>query len=418
MNQPEYDAIIIGGGPGGSATATYLTQAGRKVLVLEKAQFPRFHIGESLLPYNHVLFKEMGVLPALQEVGFPVKHGAQFHLGNSTTHLNLKFAKGAFTRHTTAFQVERAKFDHILLKHAADSGATVREGWTVTKFESNSDGVQVQARSDKDDVQSFTARYLVDCSGRANLTGNQEKLRVTHKQLHKVALFGHFDGVALGDGAEAGDTVIVRLKDRWFWIIPTAPNRISVGLVMDQTDFGSSDQSAADQFNQTVSSSAEMRKRMASAQLLTSIQVTTDFSYYNRRLVGPRLLRVGDAAGFLDPIFSAGVYLAMYSGRLAAHTVNDCLTSESSAAASLEAYEKRFLTVVRSFWDLSLGFYNDSFLELFMQPREVAKVRDAMVAILAGELEGGWKLRWRRWFFFMLVRIHKRRPLVPRLSFD
>ena len=129
-------------------------------------------------------------------------------------------------------------------------------------------------------------------------------------------------------------------------------------------------------------------------------------------------MRVGDAAGFMDPIFSAGVYLAMFSGRLAARTVLQCLNSQATAESSLAAYEKRVFAALRYYWDMSLGFYNNSFMDLFMQPREVAKVRDAVVAILAGELEGDWKLRLRRRFFFFLVWLQKRRPLVPRLSFD
>ena len=418
MNPTEYDAIIIGGGPGGSAAATYLARAGRKVLILEKEHFPRFHIGESLLPYNRELFEEMGVLDTLQEAGFPVKHGAQFHLGNSDIHLKLRFSNGAFTRHTTAFQVERATFDQILLQHAKISGADVLEGWTVTRFQSDPHSVTVEARSESQGNRSFSARYLLDCSGRANLTGNQQQLRVNHKALRKVAIFGHFDGVKLDDGPAAGDTLIVRLKDKWFWIIPTAPQRISVGLVMDQEAFAAGGLAPADQFRQVVDGSPEMRQRMATARLLTSIQITTDFSYYNRRLVGHRLLRVGDAAGFMDPIFSAGVYLAMYSGRLAARTVLQCLGSETGTASALAAYEKRVFSALRYYWDMSLGFYNNSFMEMFMQPREVAMVRDAVVAILAGELDGGWKVRWRRRFFFFLVGIHKRRALVPRLSFE
>lgn len=418
MHQPDYDTIVIGGGPGGSAASTYLARAGRSVLVLEKEHFPRFHIGESLLPYNRELFEEMGVLSALEQAGFPVKHGAQFHLGNASVHLKLRFRNGAFTRQTTAFQVDRARFDHILLQHAARSGATVREGWTVTRFESDSHQVKVEARSDTGELRSFTAAYLLDCSGRANLTGNQERLRITHKELRKVALFGHFEGVRLDEDTAAGDTVIVRLANKWFWIIPTAPQRISVGLVMDQEEFARSGQSPAEMFNQVVQSGTEMRERMRSARLQTSIQTTTDFSYYNRRLVSGRLLRVGDAAGFMDPIFSAGVYLAMYSGRLAARTTLECLGSERNAAAALASYEKRVFEALRYYWELSLGFYRKPFLELFMQPREVAQVRDAIVAILAGELDGGWKLRWRRRLFFLLVRIQKHRALVPRLSFD
>jgi FADH2-dependent halogenase len=276
----------------------------------------------------------------------------------------------------------------------------------------------VEARAEEGGSESFTASYLVDCSGRANLTGNQQQLRIPHEALRKVAVFGHFDGVQLDGGAAAGDTVIVRLRDKWFWIIPTGSQRISVGLVLDHREFSQSPLPPDALFQAVVQSSPEMRRRLQSAHLLTSIQVTTDFSYYNRRLVGERLLRVGDAAGFMDPIFSAGVYLAMYSGRLAARTVMDCLARPQQAHRLLTRYEKRVFAALRYYWDLSLGFYNPAFLELFLQPRKVARLQDAIVAILAGELEGGWKLRWRRAFFFLLVRLQRYRSLVPRLSFD
>lgn len=418
MSKPQYDAIIIGGGPGGSTAATYLAKAGKSVLVLEKAHFPRFHIGESLLPYGREIFEEMGVLPAIEKAGFIIKHGAQFHLGNGCACTKLRFRNGAFTRHTTTFQVERAKFDHILLKHAQESGAEVREGWTVSKFEDYSDGITVEASSDDGQTETFTANFLIDCSGRGNLTGNQEKLRINHEGLRKVALFGHFQGVKLPEGEAAGDTLIVRLKDQWFWVIPTSRDCISVGLVMDQKEFGRSKKTPADLFNQTVSSCPEMTERMKDACLNTTIQVTTDFAYYNRQLVGARLLRVGDAAGFMDPVFSAGVHLAMYSGRLAANTVKECLENTHRTAPLLASYEKRVFAVFESFWEMSRGFYDHSFVELFIQPRKQVMIIDAIVAILAGEIDGGWKIWWRRRLFFLLVKIQKYRALVPRLNLD
>src|SRR6187431_121521 len=131
MAQPNFDVLVIGGGPGGSAASTYLAKAGFRVLLLEKEVFPRFHIGESLLPYNLGLFEEMGVLPAIRAAGFPTKFGAQFFIANGSRDLRFVFSHGVFTRETEAIQVERAKFDHILLKHAASCGVEVREGWTV-----------------------------------------------------------------------------------------------------------------------------------------------------------------------------------------------------------------------------------------------------------------------------------------------
>src|SRR5213082_1493352 len=165
-----YDVIAIGGGPGGSSTASFLARAGKRVLVLEREHFPRFHIGESLLPYNRRFFADMGVLEMLEQEGFPLKTGAQFHVGNGSKCLKLIFRNGRYTREATAFQVERSKFDHLLLQHAQKSGATVRERMTVTRFDNAAlDFVTVETCDDAGEAQTFRARFLIDASGRGNL---------------------------------------------------------------------------------------------------------------------------------------------------------------------------------------------------------------------------------------------------------
>jgi FADH2-dependent halogenase len=411
------DVIVIGGGPGGSSTATYLRRAGHTVLLLEKEVFPRFHIGESLLPYNRPLFDEMGVTEALRKASFPKKHGARFLIANGSLATRFLFREGRFTREPEAIQVERATFDHILLQHARAQGADVREGWTVRKFESDAAGVSVEAKDPAGKAHVFKGRFLIDASGRGNLTGNQEGLREVHPRLKKLAVFGHFKGVKLDEGNSQGDTVITRLENKWFWLIPVSAEKTSVGLVIDQEEFQRTPGTPAEIFRRWLERTPPMRERMLEAELVGEMQTTSDFSYHNRRFVGQRLARVGDAAGFMDPIFSAGVYLAMWSGKHAAEAVSASLAAGDDGTRRFLAYEKRVRRGMQFYWQMVERYYTTPFIELFMNPRNNLSLPAAVNAILAGELEGGWALRWRLWVFFALVRVQARYPLVPRISF-
>jgi flavin-dependent dehydrogenase len=414
----EYDAVVIGGGPGGSTTATFLAKAGKRVLVLEKEHFPRFHIGESLLPYNRQIFEEMGILPKLERASLIKKTGAQFHLGNASKSLALVFRNGHYTREPEAFQVERSTFDHLMLTHARESGAEVREGCTVLKFTSDADGVTVQTRDESGEHRTFRGKFLIDASGRGNLTGNQEGLREIHPKLKKLAVFGHFAGVKLDDGPKGGDTVIIRLENKWFWVIPLSPEKTSVGCVLDQQEFTNAKVSPETVFDRICQEHTAVRERMEKARLLGVMHTTSDFSYKNKTFVGHRVLRVGDAAGFMDPIFSAGVYLACYSGKLAAQAVAESVNAGDDGRGRLKAYDKRIYNAMQNYWDMVEGYYTTPFMEIFMSPRDKFNLPSAVTALLAGELEGGWKIRWRMKIFFWLVKIQAKWPLVPRISFD
>ncbi len=362
------------------------------------------------------IFEEMGVLPALREAGFPIKYAAQFELGNCTAINRFVFREGRFNRVPAAIQVERALLDHILLKHARASGADVREGWTVTKFDSDADGVSLEARDPAGQMHQFRGAYLIDASGRGNLTGNQQNLREMHPQWKKLALFGHFENVGRDHGEANTDTVIVRLENKWFWIIPLSETKTSVGIVFDKDEFTSSDGAPRQIFDRWVEATPAVRKRMKEARLVGAIQTTSDFSYYNRRFVGPRLLRVGDAAGFMDPIFSAGVFLAMWSGKLASEVVLKCLEGRNDESL-FPVYEKRVRAGLGFYWRVVENYYTTPFMELFLRPGNHLDIPSAVNAVLAGELEGGWSLRWRIEYFFLLVKIQRYLPIVPRIFF-
>lgn len=420
LEQTFWDVLIIGAGPGGSAAATCLARAGKKVLALEKEYFPRFHVGESLLPYNVQLFDELGLTEKLEAAGFVKKYGAQFHLTDGVVSQKFEFGKGRFTEYPYSFQVDRARFDHLLMEHARESGATILEGYTVQKRdESANDSLSVSVKGPDSQSLQLKARFIIDASGRANMTGNQDGLKRMHPRLRKIAVFGRMRGDLRDDGQAGGDTVILRQNKRWFWLIPVGQDEISVGCVMDQKDWKAlgKDADAERCLKQWVQEDELLDKKLGQAEWVGSFRTTTDFSYHNESLCGKRLARIGDAAGFLDPVFSAGVYLAMWTGKLAAETMTQALDRNHDGAAGLRKYHHRVYRAMVNYWAMVEQFYTTPFMEIFMQPREKWDLPAAVNALLAGRIEAPWYIRWRLKLFFLLVRLQARYPIMQSLNF-
>ncbi len=416
MEPAMHDVIIIGGGPAGATAAAVLARASRSVLVLEKEHFPRFHIGESLLPYNRDLFEEIGVWEEMQAQSFMVKRGAQFTASSGEPRARLVFANGRFTKHPEAFQVERAKFDEILLRHAQRCGAEVREGSPVIHHEISAHKVSVRHRNDDGTETEAHARFLLDASGMTGLTGTREGIRRVHPHHRKVAVFGHFSGVVMPDCEEQGDIILV-LRDRaWFWMIPLSADRVSVGVVLDLDEFSKLAKKPAALFDDIVRETPELWNRMRDARRDAEIHVITDYSFRMDRMVSPRLIRIGDAAGFMDPIFSSGVMLAMQTGRDGARCAIEALEKNQALTPAMQRYERNTREAMARFWDFIERYYTRNFIDLFLQPSSFLGLPSGINAVLAGRPDLPWSVRWRLKVFFLLVWLQKRLPVVPRIA--
>jgi FADH2-dependent halogenase/halogenation protein CepH len=330
----DVDVVVIGAGPGGSVTAARLAKAGRSVLLLERRTLPRFHVGESMLPPTNALLEQLGALDLVRAQGYVVKHGAEFGGGRSGTYGRIPCTGQGEGRHLSTFQVERAHFDHTLARFARDCGAELVEGANVEDVLCAADGrvTGVRYRIDGRTVD-VRARHVVDAGGRASKIAQTFKLRKPIDSLRMVAVYQHLGGVdeANNPGCE-GDLQIHGHEDGWVWAIPIWPDTMSVGAVMPQAVLRAGD--PAELFADHVARAPRITARIAGTFPKGELHIETDYCYYSDTITGPGWTLVGDAACFVDPIFSGGAFLAMTTGMRAAETV-DAILAEPAREAEL-----------------------------------------------------------------------------------
>lgn len=387
-----FDVVIIGAGPAGSTTAALLAERGQRVLVLEKDEFPRFHIGESLLPAGLPVLERLGL--ASDPDTFVFKRGARFLCEVTGRERTFRFDEALPGCPTHAWHVERSLFDTRLRDRAVALGAEVRHGEKVTEIEQDSDLVRVRTGSG-----TVSGRFLVDASGQDRLLAHKHDTAEPYKRFGTVSVFTHFEQVGDATLEEFGadnDIRIVMREEGWGWVIPLPGRRLSVGIV-------SKDRLAPEQLDQGLLAGPLVTRLTAGATRLRT-QVVRNFSVRNSAPSGPRYAAVGDAACFLDPVFSSGVALAMRGGEALADCLLPALEQGREAAPDLlDDHHARMDRAYRTFAALIDRFYNTRLGEsMFLGDPADAPMRAGAMSVLAGDV-------WRDDNLFQKILLNARR---------
>ena len=380
-------------------------------MLFERDRFPRFHIGESLLASVNDVLGAIGADDLVRQAGFPQKWGATFMTGDGRVERYADFAAAPDVRAPQTWQVPRATFDHLLLRHAAASGVDVQEQHRVLDVTFDDDGVTatVQRIEGSSAPRAVRARAIVDASGRGALLSRKFNLRIDEPRLANLAVFSHYSGVPRGIGRRAGDIRIIAREDLgWFWMIPISDELMSVGVVLPRSaarpllglDHGTL-------LDRTIAETPAVTRLLASARREWPVRVEKDFSFGSRAYAGDRWVLAGDAGSFLDPVFSTGVAIALGSGLEAAQAVAEGLAAGDLSARRFSRFARRQRQRYRSFRRFVLGFYTPEFRDLFFAEQPPRRMFGALVTVFAGY----WRptLATRIWvsLFFQLVRLQR-----------
>jgi halogenation protein CepH len=391
------DIVVIGGGPAGATAATVLADAGVRVVVLERERFPRYHIGESLLSATLPIFDAIGATDAIERAGFLHKPGGTFQWGRQKDPWSFWFREDPGGR-PYGYQVVRSEFDKVLLDNARAHGAEVHEEHTVTHVDTTGPTPVVHVRRIDGRELRLEPRFLVDASGQQAIIGSAQKLRRFNEFFKNLAIYGYFTGAERLPGELANNLFGAAFPDGWFWYIPLHDDTMSVGAVLDVKRWH--DLAAADPegtFRELIGRCAPVASKLRSATLVSPIRIIRDYSYDSARFYGPGYLLAGDAACFIDPVFSTGVHLACLAAYLGGRTAAQIVRGEAAEADALASYDASYRSAFDRYLRFLYFFYDhnveaDSY---FWQARRILEhvpeemeARTAFVRLISGR--GDW----------------------------
>ncbi|MEA9357189.1 FAD-dependent oxidoreductase [Bacteriovorax sp. PP10] len=382
-----YDVIVVGGGPGGCTTATYLALKGHKVLLIEKEVFPRFKIGESLLPFSMEVMKETGFYDVLSSGKYIQKNGAYFFDSVTNDNIYFDFANGGKAEFPHAYEVIRSEFDKDLLEYAQKKGVEVRQPEEFVNAEFSDTGVMV-----KTNKGIYHSKYIVDGSGRASIVTSPFQKKVKNPfYINNFAVFAHFEGVDRSYLKSEGDICVGILKNKaWSWTIPFKGNTTSVGIVSTQ-EFVVEMQQSEEFFDQRVADNPFFHQIMKNAKRTSPFMIQSNFSYANEKFVGNRWGTVGDAMSFLDPVFSSGVHVSLMSAKYLSTNIDFALRNGEIGLddpANVHNYEELMKMGVGRFHNLLQIFYEGDFINKI---RNIEGKEHSMGAMIAAVSGGMWR---------------------------
>jgi len=385
----DYQVIVLGGGPAGAAAATFLQMAGHHCLIVERTRFPRYHVGESLIPHTFGTLDRLGLLPQMKVSHFPEKHSVRFVSVGGKDSDPFYFSETIEGEGSRTWQVERSEFDDICLKNARAAGVEVKEEVSVEEvLFDGAQAVGVRIRDVAGNEESIACSVVIDASGRASLVGRQLGLRGPVPGLRKASIWAYYRGGKRLEGIDAGETTILLIPNEgWFWYIPLPNDVVSVGIVADPDYLFDDEKDYERILAREIGKCAGLTERLSEARIVSPVRGLRELAYRNRDIAGPGWVMVGDAAAFLDPIYSSGLYLALGSAELAAGSVDAALKAGDLSAEALGTYTGPLGEGVGVIHKLIQAFYTPGFSFGEFAKRN-PEHRPALIDCLVGDVIG------------------------------